>query len=137
NWTTNRSPNWSLPAAQLGPSVLTVTASCGTWSGRGAWDVFPRRADKDKAGRPAAGGGTHPPGRPGTAGAADRGGADPGPPAVESARRTCPVSRRGWALFAAVGVIWGIPYLLIKVADAGVSGAGAGVRPCLPCCTSN
>jgi drug/metabolite transporter (DMT)-like permease len=31
------------------------------------------------------------------------------------------VSRRGWALFAAVGVIWGIPYLLIKIADAGVS----------------
>jgi drug/metabolite transporter (DMT)-like permease len=31
------------------------------------------------------------------------------------------VSRRGWALFAAVGVIWGIPYLLIKVADGGVS----------------
>jgi drug/metabolite transporter (DMT)-like permease len=26
------------------------------------------------------------------------------------------VSRRGWALFAAMGVIWGIPYLLIKVA---------------------
>jgi hypothetical protein len=42
NWTTNRAPNWSLPVAQLGPSVLTVTASCGTWSGRGAWDVFPR-----------------------------------------------------------------------------------------------
>jgi drug/metabolite transporter (DMT)-like permease len=31
------------------------------------------------------------------------------------------VSRRGWALFVAVGVIWGIPYLLIKIADAGVS----------------
>jgi drug/metabolite transporter (DMT)-like permease len=26
------------------------------------------------------------------------------------------VSRRGWILFAAMGVIWGIPYLLIKVA---------------------
>jgi len=26
------------------------------------------------------------------------------------------VSRRGWLLFIAVGVIWGIPYLLIKVA---------------------
>src|SRR3954452_18733423 len=26
------------------------------------------------------------------------------------------VSRRGWVLFAAMGVIWGIPYLLIKVA---------------------
>ena len=26
------------------------------------------------------------------------------------------MSRRGWALFAGMGVIWGIPYLLIKVA---------------------
>ena len=26
------------------------------------------------------------------------------------------MSRRGWALFAAMGVIWGIPYMLIKVA---------------------
>ncbi len=26
------------------------------------------------------------------------------------------VSRRGWLLFAAMGVIWGLPYLLIKVA---------------------
>lgn len=31
------------------------------------------------------------------------------------------VSRRGWALFAAMSVIWGIPYLLIKVADSGVA----------------
>lgn len=31
------------------------------------------------------------------------------------------MSRRGWALFIAMGVIWGIPYLLIKVADQGVS----------------
>jgi drug/metabolite transporter (DMT)-like permease len=31
------------------------------------------------------------------------------------------VSRRGWWLFAAMGVIWGIPYLLIKVAVGGVS----------------
>lgn len=31
------------------------------------------------------------------------------------------MSRRGWALFAAMGVIWGLPYLLIKVADGGVS----------------
>jgi drug/metabolite transporter (DMT)-like permease len=31
------------------------------------------------------------------------------------------MSRRGWVLFAAVGVIWGIPFLLIKVADSGVS----------------
>ena len=26
------------------------------------------------------------------------------------------MSKRGWVLFAAMGVIWGIPYLLIKVA---------------------
>src|SRR5262249_59155686 len=31
------------------------------------------------------------------------------------------VSRRGWALFALMSVIWGVPYLLIKVADTGVS----------------
>ena len=31
------------------------------------------------------------------------------------------MTRRGWLLFAAMGVIWGIPYLLIKVADGGVS----------------
>jgi drug/metabolite transporter (DMT)-like permease len=31
------------------------------------------------------------------------------------------VSKRGWLLFVAMGVIWGIPYLLIKVADGGVS----------------
>jgi drug/metabolite transporter (DMT)-like permease len=31
------------------------------------------------------------------------------------------MSRRGWLLFAAMGVIWGVPYLLIKVADGGVS----------------
>jgi drug/metabolite transporter (DMT)-like permease len=31
------------------------------------------------------------------------------------------VSRRGWLLFAAMSVIWGIPYLLIKVADESVS----------------
>ena len=30
------------------------------------------------------------------------------------------MSRCGWALFAAMSVIWGIPYLLIKVADGGV-----------------
>ena len=30
------------------------------------------------------------------------------------------MSRRGWTLFAAMSVIWGIPYLLIKVAVAGV-----------------
>jgi drug/metabolite transporter (DMT)-like permease len=31
------------------------------------------------------------------------------------------LSKRGWLLFAAMGVIWGIPYLLIKVAVGGVS----------------
>jgi len=31
------------------------------------------------------------------------------------------VSARGWTLFAAMAVIWGIPYLLIKVAVEGVS----------------
>jgi drug/metabolite transporter (DMT)-like permease len=31
------------------------------------------------------------------------------------------VSRRGWALFTVMSVIWGVPYLLIKVADGGVS----------------
>jgi drug/metabolite transporter (DMT)-like permease len=30
------------------------------------------------------------------------------------------VSRRGWVMFAAMSVIWGIPYLLIKVAVGGV-----------------
>ncbi|MEA2661767.1 MAG: hypothetical protein QOH08_1339 [Chloroflexota bacterium] len=28
------------------------------------------------------------------------------------------MSRRGWVLFAAMGVIWGVPYLLIKIAVA-------------------
>jgi len=31
------------------------------------------------------------------------------------------LSKRGWLLFVAMGVIWGIPYLLIKVAVGGVS----------------
>lgn len=31
------------------------------------------------------------------------------------------MSRRGWVLFAVMGVIWGIPYLMIKVADGGVA----------------
>jgi drug/metabolite transporter (DMT)-like permease len=31
------------------------------------------------------------------------------------------VTKRGWALFAAMGVIWGVPYLLIKVAVADLS----------------
>jgi drug/metabolite transporter (DMT)-like permease len=30
------------------------------------------------------------------------------------------VSKRGWVMFIAMSVIWGIPYLLIKVADGGV-----------------
>ena len=33
------------------------------------------------------------------------------------------MSRRGWALFAAMGVIWGVPYLLIKVAVADLTPA--------------
>jgi drug/metabolite transporter (DMT)-like permease len=32
-----------------------------------------------------------------------------------------PVSRKGWILFAVMCVVWGIPYLLIKVAVGGVS----------------
>jgi drug/metabolite transporter (DMT)-like permease len=31
------------------------------------------------------------------------------------------VSRRGWLLFAAMSLIWGVPYLLIKVAVGGVA----------------
>jgi drug/metabolite transporter (DMT)-like permease len=30
-------------------------------------------------------------------------------------------NRRGWLLFAAMGVIWGLPYLFIKIADQGVA----------------
>ena len=33
------------------------------------------------------------------------------------------MSRRGWVLFVAMGVIWGIPYLLIKVAVADIAPA--------------
>jgi drug/metabolite transporter (DMT)-like permease len=33
------------------------------------------------------------------------------------------LTRRGWILFAALSVIWGIPYLLIKVAVTGISPA--------------
>lgn len=33
------------------------------------------------------------------------------------------MSRRGWLLFAAMGVIWGLPYLLIKVADRSLAPA--------------
>src|SRR5215475_3137660 len=36
-------------------------------------------------------------------------------------RKGALVSRRGWWLFAAMSLIWGIPYLLIKVADGGVA----------------
>ena len=31
------------------------------------------------------------------------------------------MSRQGWVLFVLVGVIWGVPFLLIKIADGGVS----------------
>ena len=31
------------------------------------------------------------------------------------------MSRRGWVLFTLMSVIWGVPYLLIKVADGGVA----------------
>lgn len=31
------------------------------------------------------------------------------------------MSRRGWILFSVMCVVWGIPYLLIKIADGGVS----------------
>jgi drug/metabolite transporter (DMT)-like permease len=31
------------------------------------------------------------------------------------------MSRRGWVLFTVMGLIWGIPYLLIKVADGAVA----------------
>lgn len=33
------------------------------------------------------------------------------------------LTRRGWALFASLGVIWGVPYLLIKVATGGITPA--------------
>ena len=33
------------------------------------------------------------------------------------------MTRRGWALFAAMAVIWGIPYLLIKIAAGGLTPA--------------
>ena len=36
-------------------------------------------------------------------------------------RRVVPVSLRGWTLFAAMSIIWGIPYLMIKVAVDEVS----------------
>lgn len=37
--------------------------------------------------------------------------------------QTRPVSRRGWTLFLTMSVIWGIPYLLIKIAVADLSPA--------------
>ena len=46
---------------------------------------------------------------------------DVGPEVAEPVRGEGEVSRRGWILFAAMSVIWGVPYLLIKVADEGVS----------------
>jgi drug/metabolite transporter (DMT)-like permease len=36
-------------------------------------------------------------------------------------RNVCAVTSRGWLLFVAMSVIWGIPYLMIKVAVEGVS----------------
>ncbi len=44
-----------------------------------------------------------------------------GPPAAAPAGISRGMTRRGWALFITVGVIWGVPYLLIKIADGGVS----------------
>ncbi len=40
---------------------------------------------------------------------------------VVAVGQTRPVSRRGWLLFASLSVIWGIPYLLIKIAVADLS----------------
>src|SRR5207342_1316020 len=41
-------------------------------------------------------------------------------PTVGPAGQTGPVTRRGAVLFAAMAVIWGVPYLFIKVADRGL-----------------
>src|SRR4029079_13910638 len=41
--------------------------------------------------------------------------------AVAPGRQKCSVSRRGWTLFLLMSVIWGIPYLLIKVAVGDLS----------------
>ena len=48
------------------------------------------------------------------------------------------MSRRGWVLFALMSIIWGIPHLLIKVADGGSrcpcsSSSGSGWAPCCCC----
>src|SRR6266487_3307355 len=45
----------------------------------------------------------------------------PGACRQDAVGRSGALSRRGWVLFTLVGVIWGVPYLLIKVADGGVS----------------
>jgi hypothetical protein len=42
------------------------------------------------------------------------------------------VSRRGWLLFIAMCVIWGIPYLLIKVAVADLHPTAQGRSPAAP-----
>jgi len=39
------------------------------------------------------------------------------------------VSRKGWVLFAVMGLVWGIPYLFIKVAVGQVFRPRGGVRP--------
>jgi hypothetical protein len=31
------------------------------------------------------------------------------------------MTRRGWALFIAMGIVWGVPFLLIKVAVSDLS----------------
>src|SRR5260370_28570446 len=43
-------------------------------------------------------------------------------PGGRQTRRSSRVSRRRWMLFTTMSVIWGVPYLLIKVADSGLSG---------------
>src|SRR4029077_6527600 len=43
------------------------------------------------------------------------------PRSGRAGQRRGDVSRRGWLLFAAMSVIWGIPYLLIKIALEGLS----------------
>ena len=34
------------------------------------------------------------------------------------------MTRRGWVLFVALGIIWGLPYLLIKIAEIMISITG-------------
>ena len=38
------------------------------------------------------------------------------------------MSSRGWILFFAMSIIWGIPYLMIKIAVEGVSVADTGLQ---------